>query len=763
MKIKISILTLFLALLFGSYLTSCTNQDSSLSDPKIKELIQKMTLEEKLGQLNLISNPYLSTGASANIEKNNNLDEDVRSGRVGNFLNVLGAEETYRLQKIAVEESRLGIPLLFGYDVIHGYKTIFPIPLADAASFDLEAMEKSARYAAKEASANGVNWTFAPMIDIARDPRWGRVMEGAGEDPYLTTQAGLARIKGFQGSSLSDANTIAACAKHFAAYGGAIAGRDYAAVDISERTLQEVYLPPFKAAAQAGIASFMSAFNTINGEPTSSSHRYTTEILRDEWGFEGFVVSDWGSVVETIMHGTAATGIDAAYDGIHAGVDMDMCSYLYLKHGPELVKSGQLSEKEIDIRVARILKIKFALGLFDDPFKYCSKEREDNETLTAENHEAARDVAKKSIVLLKNDNSVLPLKKDDIKIAVIGPLGEDKDSPIANWRGNAASNSAVSLVEGIKNAVGPRAKVTYAKGADLVFNKNMQFFTELEVNNTDRSGFREAIRTAKAADVVVMALGEVAYMSGECRSYADINLKGLQAELLREIKKCGKPIILTLFTGRPLVLTDIVDIPDAILNCWFLGSQSGNAIADVLFGDYNPSGKLPMSFPYHLGQVPIFYSQLNSGRPNTPEETGFSTKYRDVPITPLFSFGYGLSYTSFEYESMELSSDNMYMDGSITVKAKVKNTGDYDGSEVVQLYVRDLIGEGVSRPLLELKGFQKIFIKKGETVEVSFTIEPNDLAFYRLDKKFAPELGEFTAFVGSSSDNLPLSKNFKLL
>ncbi len=734
----------------------------SPTQERVEALLSQMTLEEKIGQMNLISDPYLSTGASAATDHNANIDEMVRSGAVGNFLNVVGAEKTLRLQKIAVEESRLGIPLLFGFDVIHGYKTMFPVPLADAASFDREAIEKSAHYSSIESAANGINWTYAPMIDISRDPRWGRVMEGAGEDVYLTTEVGLARVRGIQGTSLADENTIAACAKHFVGYGASIAGRDYAAVDIPERVLRETYLPPFKAVAEAGVASFMSAFNTVNGEPASTSRRLMTDILRDEWGYDGFVVSDWASVGETIAHGTAANGKEATFDGIYAGVDMDMAANLYINHALELISEGRLSEDEIDDMVRRILKTKFDLGLFDDPYKYSSAEREASQTLTAENHAASRDVAKKSIVLLKNDNSVLPIKKSVKRIAVIGPLADDKDAPLGNWRGMATPHSAVSLLEGLKAAVGSDVEIIYAKGCELVENEEMNFFSPLEVNETDRSLFGEARRAARRADLVILAVGETAYMSGECRSYADISLKGLQRELIAEVQKVGKPTVMVLFTGRPLVLTDVVDRVDAIVNCWLLGSESGHAIADVMTGAYNPSGKLPMTFPYHLGQVPIFYSQLNSGRPFDPTPHGFSTKYRDIPNTPLFAFGHGLSYTTFDYEDISLSSDKMDAGGDISVVVTLRNAGSYDGSEVVQLYVRDLIGEGVSRPLIELKGFEKIFIKKGDRAKVEFKIGSDDLAFLRLDGEFAPEAGEFEIYVGGASDNLPLKARFTL-
>lgn len=755
---KRTILILFMALA----LISCKQNKESI-EYKVNKLISEMTLEEKIGQLNQYSNPYLSTGAGAAIDSANiNYDNMVRNGEVGSFLNVLGAEETLRLQKIAVEESRLGIPLIFAYDVIHGYKTMFPIPLGETASFDREAMQRSARIAAIETAANGIHWTFAPMLDISRDPRWGRIMEGAGEDVYLTVEAGLARIRGFQGNDLSANNTIAACAKHFVGYGAAIGGREYNATDISDRALYEVHFPAFKAAADAGVATFMSSFNTIANEPASGSKWLMTDVLRNEWKYDGFIVSDWSSIEEIIEHGTAKDRKEAAEIGLNAGIEMDMMGNLYHDYAKTLVEEKKISIKVIDEMVRRILTIKFKLGLFDNPYQYSDINRQNELTLNAEHLAASRDIAKRSIVLMKNENNLLPLSKNTKRIAVIGPLAADKDAPIGNWRAQAKDSSAVSLLEGIKAAVGNKATVTYAQGCQLAINKESGFFAQVEINTTDRSGFAQAIQTAKNADVVVMALGETAYMSGECRSYADISLKGLQLELLREIRKTGKPIVLALFTGRPLVLTDVVEHTDAILNCWLLGSESGNAIADVLFGDYNPSGKLPASFPYHVGQVPIFYEQFNTGRPFNPSNADFSTKYRDIPNTPLFPFGFGLSYTNFEYSNIQLSKSEIGMNDTLNISLTIKNTGMFDGEEVVQLYIRDLIGKGVSRPLLQLKGFEKPMIKKGESVNVKFKIHPNDLAFYRIDKTFGPEAGDFDVYIGGSSDNLPLKARFTL-
>ncbi len=745
-----------------SFTGGVNKEQEKAMETKISELLSKMTLEEKLGQLNQFSNPYVSTGSSESNRTNENYDEMIRKGQVGSFLNVLGARETMRLQKIAVEESRLGIPLIFGYDVIHGFKTLFPIPLADASSFDREAMEKAARIAAIEAAANGLHWTFAPMVDISRDPRWGRIMEGAGEDVYLGEQAAIARVRGFQGSNLADANTIAACAKHFAAYGAPVGGRDYNAVELSDRMLYDVYLRPYKAAVDAGVATFMSSFNTVGGIPASGDHWLQTEVLRNQWGFQGFVVSDWASVAELLYHGSAENPYMAAYYGLNAGVDMDMMGKLYLDYGKQLIDDKKITIQQIDEMVSRILKVKYQLGLFTNPFQYCDEKKQQELTLNPAHLAASRDIAAKSVVLLKNEGNVLPLTSKTRRIAVIGPLAADKDAPLGNWRGTAEAGTAVSLIEGMKAAAGGQFEILYAEGCKLTTNYPHTFFSPVEINTNDRSGFEEALAVARKADVVVVALGETAYMSGECRSYADISLKGLQVELLREIKKTGKPVVLTLFNGRPLVLTDAVDYADAILNCWLLGSESGNAIADVLFGKVNPSGKLPASFPVHVGQVPVFYEEYSTGRPYNPDPNGFSTKYRDIPNAPLFPFGFGLSYTTFSYSNLELSAAEIPMNGTLTIKATVTNTGNYDGEEVVQLYVRDVVGNGVARPVLQLKGFEKVMIAKGNSKQITFTIRPEDLAFYRLDKKFAPEAGKFLVFVGTSSDNLPLKGEFEL-
>jgi beta-glucosidase len=766
---------LILYLLSLAFLTfSCqnpNNRKNQLSDSKtekekhiqkrVDSILRLMTVEEKIGQLVQVSNPYQSTGAGQTTTINDELDDNIRQGKIGSFLNLTGAAETERVQRIAVEETRLGIPLIFSYDVIHGYNTIFPIPLAQASSWDMELIKEGARVSAIETAAAGVHWTFAPMIDISRDPRWGRIMESAGEDPYLTSKVAVAATQGYQGDDLADINTIAACAKHFLAYGAAIGGRDYYAVDISERMLREVYMPPFKAASDAGVATFMSSFNTINGVPASGNRWLLTDVLRDEWGFKGFVVSDWNSVGEMIYHGSVEDPFDAGYQGFTAGVDMDMMGLLYTKYMLQMIEDGLVSEKQLDESVKRILRVKFLLGLFDDPFKYCNVEREKEMALNPTHIEAALDAAKKSIVLLKNENDVLPLSKNLKKIAVIGPLAKDKDAAIGNWRAHGVANTAVSLYEGITATAPEGTKVLYAKGCDLVLNEEQHFFVELEVNETDRSGFKEAIKVAQEADVVILALGETAYFSGECRSYADITLPGVQADLVDAISKTGKPVVMVLFNGRPLVITEEVAKVDAVVNGWLLGLQSGNALADVLFGKYNPSGKLPVSFPYSIGQIPVHYDQLNSGR---PIEAGndFSAIYRDIPNEPLFAFGHGLSYTTFDYTNLELSSTSIKLDETLKISASIKNTGSIEGEEVVQLYIRDLKGKGVSRPLKQLKGFEKISLKAGESKTISFTLSTEDLAFYRLDNIFGPEVGEFEIFIGSASNDIRLNSRFEL-
>ncbi len=717
---------------------------------QVDVLMNKMTLTEKIGQLNQYSSTFDITGPPPADEAGQARLEHIRSGQVGSMLNVVGVAATRRAQELAVKNSRLGIPMLFGFDVIHGYQTMFPIPLAEAASWDMAAVEQSARIAAVEAGAAGLHWTFAPMVDISRDARWGRVMEGAGEDPYLNAIVAAARVRGFQGDDLSKPDTIAACAKHFAAYGFAEAGRDYNTAEISDDTLFNVVLPPFKAAVDAGVATVMNGFNEVNGIPVTADERLQRQLLKGEWGFEGMVVSDWGSIGELMPHGVAADLKQAAHLAITAGSDMDMESSAYLKHLPELVKAGLVDEKIIDDAVRRVLLLKAKLGLFEDPYRYCDAQRE-KEVIYSESHQAAaRDVARKSIVLLKNKDNLLPLKKDMGVLAVIGPLADDKDAPLGSWRGKGVTDSAVSLLAGIKAAVGKNVTVRYAQGATLGVGTR-SFVEELSLNHDDRSGIKAAVEAARGADTVIMALGEEAFQSGEGRSQVEIGLKGVQMDLLKAVHAVNPNIVVVLSNGRPLVLTEINDMVPALVEAWHLGSQSGHAVADVLFGDHNPSGKLPMSFPRHVGQLPLYYNHKKTGRPG-PDPGGlvFWSHYTDMPNSPLFPFGFGLSYTTFDYGDIALSNKEIAFDEKLTITTTLTNTGKHSGAEVVQLYVRDLVGSR-TRPVKELKGFQKITLAAGASQKVSFTIDSNDLAFYTRDGQWRAEPGEFVVFIGTNS------------
>ena len=729
-----------------------TSTERNNSNNQIEELLAKMTLEEKIGQLNLYNGTWEFTGPVPEDDNSQLKAENIKKGLVGGMLNVLTVEGTREAQKLAVENSRLGIPLIFGYDVVHGYKTMAPIPLAQAASWDAEVAQKSAEVAALEASAAGLHWTFAPMVDVTRDARWGRMMESPGEDPYLASIMSSAWVSGFQGNDLSSNNTIASCAKHFAAYGFAEAGRDYNTVDVSMQTLYNVALPPFKAAADAGAATFMNAFNEIGGIPATGSELLQRDILKGEWNWDGFVVSDWGSIAEMIQHGYAEDLKHSAYLALKAGSDMDMESYAYEKELKNVMGEGSLDIALLDDAVRRILKVKFDLGLFDDPYKYCDEQREKENILSEENLAIARDAARKSIVLLKNENNLLPLDKSGKKIAVIGSLGESKDIPLGSWRAQAVTNSAVSLLEGITSVAGA-SNVKYAQGYKLT-EGDRSFINELNIVASDESGFAEAIQAARSSDVIILAMGEDCWQTGEGRSQTDITLKGSQEALLLELLKVNKNIVVVLMNGRSLAIPKVAENAPAILETWHLGSEAGNAIADVLFGDYNPSGKLPVSFPRNTGQVPIYYNLKNTGRPDpypNNDKMVFWSHYTDSPKTPLYSFGYGLSYTAFEYSNFSLSSSEMDAQEGITASINVKNTGDYDGHEVVQLYIRDHVGS-FTRPVKELKGFEKVFLKKGEEKTISFDITNETLSFYRSDLTFGSEPGKFTIMIGSSSD-----------
>lgn len=712
-------------------------------EQKVDSVMKLMTLEEKIGQLNQYSSSW-STGI---MSPEGNKMEDIKEGKVGSLLNLQGVDKSRSLQSVAMQ-SRLKIPLLFGLDVIHGYKTTFPIPLAEASSWDLLIIEQSARIAAIEAAASGIHWTFAPMVDIGRDPRWGRVMEGAGEDTYLGCTIAKARVKGFQGKGFGNTDAVMACVKHFAAYGAAIGGRDYNSVDISERTLWEIYLPPFKAALDAGAATFMNGFNDLNGIPATGNVYLQRDILKGKWGFKGFVVSDWSSIYKMILHGFVKDNSDAALVAIKAGSDMDMEGHSYTNHLAQLVKEGKVSVALVDDAVSRILTKKFEMGLFDDPYKFCNEERE-NQALNNPNHrKIARDVARKSIVLLKNENSVLPLSRIK-RIAMIGPLAKSKDDMLGFWNVAWPNNSdVISQFEGMENCVG-KGNLLYAKGC--------------EVNDTSSLGFAEAITVAKQADVIVLSVGEKRDMSGEAKSRSNIHLPGVQEELIKAIYATGKPIVVLINAGRPLVFNWTADHVPAILYTWWLGSEAGNAIADVLFGDYNPSGKLTMTFPRTEGQIPIYYNYLNTGQP-AKDDDGFekySSGYIDLQKSPQFPFGYGLSYTTFKYSDLSFSSSILDMNKSIDVSFTLTNTGSCVGEEVVQLYLRDMVAS-VVRPVKELKDFQKLMLKPGESKTVHFIIDRQKLSFYNSKLEWVAEPGDFNLMIGSSSTDIRLTERFEL-
>jgi len=749
MNIRNQIILLFLLTVF-----SCnSNVEKKGMDPvdlKVAALLEKMTLQEKIGQMNQYNGFWDITGPPPEDGTAKDKYQQIKDGKVGSMLNILGAKNTREMQKLAVDNSRLGIPLLFAYDVIHGYKTIMPIPLGESASWDLEAIELSARIAGRESAAAGIHWTFAPMVDVSRDARWGRVMEGSGEDPFLSSAIAVARVKGFQGEDLSSVNTIAACLKHFAAYGFSESGRDYNTVDISEITLRNIVLPPFKAGIDAGAATVMNSFNELNGIPATSNSYLQRDILKGEWDYSGLVVSDWNSIGEIVNHGQAATLKDAARLSVIAGSDMDMEASAYVNHLADLVVSGEVDEKLIDDAVRRILRLKYNLGLFDDPYKYCNEELEKNEILSKENLEASRDIARKSIVLLKNESNILPLSKNK-KIAVIGPLADDKDSPIGSWRGQGVTNSAVSLLEGIRKAVDNKSNISYAKGCDLVIGET-SFIYELNINQNDPTGISEAVQLAETSDVVILVLGENGFQTGEGRSQADIGLAGVQEELMKAIVKANSNTILVLMNGRPLAIPWAAENIPAIVEAWHLGSEAGNAIADVLFGDYNPSGKLPVSFPRHEGQIPIYYNHKNTGRPSSASNMVFWSHYTDMENSPLFPFGYGLSYTQFEYSNISVDATTLDKNGSIKLNVDVKNIGETDGDEIVQFYIQDVVSS-ITRPIKELKGFEKISLKSGETKTVSFTIDKETLQYYGYNG-WETESGEFKLFIGGNSVDL---------
>ncbi len=715
---------------------------------KVDSLLKLMTLEEKIGQLNQYNDDNVATGP---ITKDNSKIQQIKNGQVGSLLNTIGAERTRSWQVVAMQ-SRLKIPLLFGQDVIHGLKTTFPIPLAEACSWDLDVMQLSAQIAATEASASGIHWTFAPMVDIARDPRWGRVMEGAGEDTYLGSKIAYARVKGFQGNKLGQLNSVMACAKHFAAYGAAIGGRDYNSVDMSDRLLWESYLPPFKAAVDAGCATFMNSFNDINGVPSTGNKVLQRDILKGKWGFKGFVVSDWGSIGEMQNHGTVKNEYEAALSAITAGSDMDMESRCYKNNLAKLVSDKKINIVLIDDAVKRILLKKFELGLFDDPYRFCNTEREQAALNNPQHVKIAREAATKSIILLKNKGNLLPLSKSTKTIAFIGPLVKALKQNKGFWDvelSGVDSNFIVSQWEGLQNKVGNNTNILYAKGC------------EIEGDNKD--GFAEAVNVAKQADVVILSIGERRDMSGEAKSRSNINIPGVQEDLLKELLATGKPVVVLINAGRPLVFNYTADNAPAILYTWWLGSEAGNAIADVLFGDYNPSAKTTITFPRSVGQVPIFYNHFNTGRPATSDNFEiYRSNYIDLSIYPKYEFGYGLSYTSFSYTDLKLSSKKIKSNGKMEVSVTITNTGKYDGEEIVQLYLKDKVGS-ISRPIKELKDFEKVKLKVGASKTLKFIIDKDKLSFYNQQLQWVAEPGNFEIMIGASSADIRLKDEFELI
>lgn len=720
-------------------------------DRFIDQLMKKMTLEEKIGQLNLPVTGEITTGQA----KSSDVAKRIRNGEVGGLFNLKGVERIREVQRQAVEESRLGIPLLFGMDVIHGYETIFPIPLGLSCTWDMKAIEESARIAAVEASADGISWTFSPMVDVSRDPRWGRVSEGNGEDPFLGAAIARAMIRGYQGKDMSRNDEIMACVKHFALYGASEAGRDYNTVDMSRQRMFNEYMLPYQAAVEAGVGSVMASFNEVDGVPATGSKWLMTDVLRKQWGFDGFVVTDYTGINEMIDHGMGDQQTVASL-ALNAGVDMDMVSDAFSGTLKKSVEEGKVSAAAIDAACRRILEAKYKLGLFDNPYKYCDVNRPKKQIFTKEHRAIARKTASESFVLLKNEG-VLPLSKKGT-IAVVGPLANTRSNMPGTWSVAAVLDNAPSLVEGLREVVGDRAKVVTAKGSNLIGDADYEkratmFGRELHRDNrTDRELLDEALKVAAGANVIVAALGESSEMSGESSSRTNLEMPDVQRALLQELLKTGKPVVLVLFTGRPLVLTWEEEHVPAILNVWFGGSEAAYAISDVLFGDVNPSGKLTATFPQNVGQIPLFYNHKNTGRPLQEGRwfEKFRSNYLDVSNEPLYPFGYGLSYTTFAYSDIHLSSTEMSADGELTATVTVTNTGSRDGAEVVQLYIRDLVGS-VTRPVKELKGFEKIFLKAGESRKVSFSITPELLKFYNYDLQFVCEPGDFDVMIGGNS------------
>ncbi|MCY0969369.1 beta-glucosidase BglX [Chryseobacterium wangxinyae] len=740
-----------------------TAQYQSKKKAFVDALLAKMTLDEKIGQLNLPSSGDFTTG----LAKSSDIGKKVEQGLVGGLFNIKGAEKIKAVQKVAVENSRLKIPLIFGMDVIHGYETTFPIPLGLAASWDMNLIQQSARVAAREAAADGINWTFSPMVDISREPRWGRVSEGSGEDPYLGSEISKNMVYGYQGKDLANGTNILACVKHFALYGAGEAGRDYNTVDMSHVRMFNEYFPPYKAAVDAGVASVMASFNEVDGVPATGNRWLQTEVLRNQWKFKGFVVTDYTGINEMVDHGMGDLQQVSAL-ALKAGVDMDMVGEGFLTTLKKSLAEGKVTQAEIDMAAKRILEAKYDLGLFDNPYKHGDVKLAAKEVYSMENRNIARSAAAQSMVLMKNENQVLPLKKSGT-VAVIGPLVNNSMNMPGTWSVASKHANAVNLMQGLQANYGKEVKFLSAKGANIDYDAKLEEIYAAHGKVTDRDNrskevlLKEAVDVANKADVIVLAIGESAEMSGESSSRTEITIPQSQIDLLNELKKTGKPIAVVLFTGRPLALTNMKDTPDAILNTWFAGSEAGNAIADVLFGKVNPSGKLPMTFPRSLGQVPIYYNAKNTGRPldqklvDKCEYQRFRSNYMDECNTPLYPFGYGLSYTKFNYSDVTVSNANPKGNQTVQASVTVTNSGNYDGAEVVQLYVRDMVGS-ITRPVKELKGFQKVMLKKGESKKITFDITPEHLKFYNGDLKYDWEAGEFDVMIGTNSEEVKHSK-----
>ncbi|MBK7097841.1 MAG: beta-glucosidase BglX [Sphingobacteriales bacterium] len=759
MKKKLqSLLIIATALIISAQLNAQAKDNTARMNMFISSLMSKMTLEEKIGQMNLPSAWDFTTGTATNSDIGNN----VKKGNVGGLFNIKGIEKIKAIQKIAVEESRLKIPLLFGMDVIHGYETTFPIPLGVSATWDMAAIEKSARIAAVEASADGINWTFSPMVDISHDPRWGRVSEGNGEDPYLGSQIAKAMIKGYQGS-LTKNNEILACVKHYALYGAPEGGRDYNTVDMSHIRMYNEYFPPYKAAVDAGVGSVMASFNEVDGIPATANKWLMTDVLRKQWGFKGFVVTDYTGINEMIDHGMGNLQTVSAL-ALKAGIDMDMVGEGFLKTLKKSFSEKKITSAEIDLACRRVLEAKYKLGLFEDPYKFLDAQRAKTEIYTSEHRKIAREITAQSFVLLKNKGNVLPLKKAG-KIALIGPLADAANNMAGTWSVATVQNRSVSVLAGLKEAVGNKAEVLYAKGSNLTENATLEenatmFGKSLNRDPRPAEEIRqEAIKIAEQSDVIIAALGESAEMSGEASSRSNIGIPMVQQQLLKALIKTGKPVVLLLFTGRPLTLTWEDKNVSAILNAWLAGSEAGNAIADVVFGDVNPSGKITMTFPQNVGQIPIYYAHKNTGRPLEEGKwfSKFRSNYLDVSNDPLYPFGYGLGYSAFEYGNLNLSQTNLKGNQTIKATITITNKGKYDGAEVVQLYIRDKVGS-ITRPVKELKGFQKIWIKAGETKTAQFNITTDDLKFYNNALKYDWESGEFDIMIGANSRDVKIQK-----